>query len=438
MNNNQLAFKAEGISKIYRIGLKDIVKDSLASAVIDIIKSPLKNYKNYRSLYKFSSDELMHSDSPDILWALNDVSFDIKPGETVGIIGRNGAGKSTLLKVLSRITHPTSGKLEIHGRVASLLEVGTGFHQELTGRENIYLNGTILGMRKNEVDRKFDEIVDFSGVDQFLDTPVKRYSSGMRIRLAFAVAAHLEPEILIVDEVLAVGDAAFQKKCLNKMEDVSQGGRTVLFVSHNMAAVSRLCNRGILLEQGTVVEDGPIHDVVSTYMSSGTGTSAEKKWDDPNQAPCGNLSRLKAVRIVNENGEVNEVIDIRNKIGIQMEFDVLESGHVFLPHFYIYNDEGIVAFKTVDQNPEWRSKPRPAGQYCSTAWIPGNFLAEGAIIVTCGLITLDPNIPQFIERQIVAAQVVDSMDGDSARGDWAGSMAGIVRPKLDWETEYTN
>lgn len=438
--SKEFAFIAENISKVYRIGAKDMVKDNLGSMAIDFVKSPLKNYKKYRSLYKFSEQELSKNisdeNSSNLLWALRDVSFNVKRGETVGIIGRNGAGKSTLLKVLSRITHPTRGRIEIRGRTASLLEVGTGFHKELTGRENIYLNGTILGMRKNEVDKKFDEIVEFSGVGKFLDTPVKRYSSGMGVRLAFAVAAHLEPEILIVDEVLAVGDAAFQKKCLNKMQDVSESGRTVLFVSHNMAAVSRLCERGILLESGSVVQDGLIHDVVSTYMSSGTGTSAAKEWDQAN-APTGSASRLHAVRIINSAGEPSEVLDIRSQVGIQMEFEVTEPGHVMLPHFYVHNDEGVVAFKTMDQDPKWKSKPRDVGHYISTAWIPGNFLSEGPIIVTCGLITLDPNIPQFIEHQIVSAQVVDSMEGDSARGDWAGSMSGVVRPKLDWETDYS-
>jgi lipopolysaccharide transport system ATP-binding protein len=441
MDNKDLAFQVSNVSKIYRLGAADIAKENLGSVLVDLIKSPLKNYKKYRSLYKFSEEELRNgiknSKSSDILWALKDVSFDVRLGETVGIIGRNGAGKSTLLKVLSRITHPTMGQIKMRGRIASLLEVGTGFHPELTGRENVYLNGTVLGMRKNEVDRKFDEIVEFSGVEKFLDTPVKRYSSGMRVRLAFAVAAHLEPEILIVDEVLAVGDAAFQSKCLQRMQSVSDQGRTVLFVSHNMAAVSRLCERGILLENGSVMQDGPIHNVVSTYMTDGTGTSAEKVWDKNLDAPCGSVSCLRAVRIINSEGKVSDVHDIRYKVGIQMEFDVTESGSVMLPHFYVQNDEGVVAFKTFDQDSEWRSKPRPKGHYVSTAWIPGNFLSEGTMIISCGLITLNPNVPQFIERQIVAAQIVDSMEGDSARGDWAGGMPGLVRPLLDWETNYT-
>ncbi|HSD97206.1 MAG TPA: ABC transporter ATP-binding protein, partial [Sulfuricaulis sp.] len=234
MSGKDTAIKLEGVSKLYRIGVRDKIQDSLGATIADILKSPISNYRKYRSLYKFDDIDLeskgnsSSSASADIIWALKNVSFSVAHGEVLGIIGKNGAGKSTLLKILSKITPPTGGQATIRGRVASLLEVGTGFHQELTGRENVYLNGTILGMRKNEVDRKFDEIIEFSGVERFLDTPVKRYSSGMRVRLAFAVAAQLEPEILIIDEVLAVGDAAFQKKCLNKMESVSSQGRTVL------------------------------------------------------------------------------------------------------------------------------------------------------------------------------------------------------------------
>ncbi|MCD6598378.1 MAG: ABC transporter ATP-binding protein [Bacteroidales bacterium] len=273
MNSTNIAVKVENISKRYRIGIKDNMHDSIGGALFDFIKSPLKNYKKYRSLYKFD-DEISDSNlkksnkSSDILWALKDVSFNVKRGEIIGIIGRNGAGKSTLLKILSRITDPTSGTAEIHGKVSSLLEVGTGFHPELTGRENIYLNGTILGMRKSEVEKKFDEIVDFSGVEKFIETPVKRYSSGMKVRLAFAVAAHLEPEILIIDEVLAVGDAEFQKKCLGKMHDHTQEGRTVLFVSHNMGAVIDLCPRAIILEDGKVSAEGPTKEIVEQYLST--------------------------------------------------------------------------------------------------------------------------------------------------------------------------
>ena len=272
MRSVDSAIRIQGLSKLYRIGARDMVSETFAGAFHGLLRRPLDNFRKYRSLYNF--DDVISGaagtaeDNPDVLWALRDVSFDVERGEAVGVIGRNGAGKSTLLKVLSRITHPTRGRIEIDGRISSLLEVGTGFHPELTGRENIYLNGTVLGMKKAEVDRKFDEIVEFSGVERFLNTPVKRYSSGMTVRLAFAVAAHLEPEILIIDEVLAVGDTAFQEKCIGKMQDVSRGGRTVLFVSHNMAAVSNLCSKAIYLQDGQVVKTGDCGSVIEHYLSS--------------------------------------------------------------------------------------------------------------------------------------------------------------------------
>lgn len=271
MPSNDIAINVENISKRYRIGLKEELHDSFGGAIFDFIKSPLKNYRRYRSLYKFDDikpefNQHVKTNSPDIIWALRDVSFKVKRGEVIGIIGRNGAGKSTLLKVLSRITELTHGHAEIRGRISTLLEVGTGFHPELTGRENIYLNGTILGMTKRDVEDRFDDIVEFSGVEKFIDTPVKRYSSGMKVRLAFSVSAHLEPEILMIDEVLAVGDASFQKKCLGKMNTVAREGRTVLFVSHNMSAIQALCSSAILLEDGQLVFQGKPNQVIADYL----------------------------------------------------------------------------------------------------------------------------------------------------------------------------
>lgn len=257
------AIKIENISKAYRIGLNESKHDTLGGAVISWLKSPLTNYSRLRGLSRIKEEDK----SEDIIWAVKDISFEVKHGEVIGIIGKNGAGKSTLLKIISNITEPTTGRIDIYGRVASLLEVGTGFNPELTGRENVYLNGTILGMTRKEIDSKFDEIVDFSGVEKFIDTPVKRYSSGMKVRLAFAVAAHLEPEILIVDEVLAVGDAEFQRKCLGKMEDITGEGRTILFVSHNMSAVKNLCKKGILLKGGKITSTGPVEKVIDDYMT---------------------------------------------------------------------------------------------------------------------------------------------------------------------------
>ncbi len=259
---SESAIKVENISKAYRIGLKEQRHDTLGATMAAWVKSPFQNFKRLKSLSNFNNH-----DDKDIFWALRNIDFQVSKGEVLGIIGKNGAGKSTLLKILSRITEPTTGKIEIYGRVASLLEVGTGFNPELTGRENVYLNGTILGMKKKEIDDKFDEIIDFSGVEKFLDTAVKRYSSGMKVRLAFAVAAHLDPEILVIDEVLAVGDAEFQSKCLGKMQDLSgKHGRTVLFVSHNMAAVKSLCTKAIVLENGKFVHEGSTDTAVDYYL----------------------------------------------------------------------------------------------------------------------------------------------------------------------------
>lgn len=261
---NETALSIRNISKAYRIGLKEQQHDTLGALIASWIKSPINNFKNLSNLSKFTNDK-----DEDIFWALKDISFTVKKGEVLGIIGRNGAGKSTLLKILSRITEPSDGRVEIYGRVASLLEVGTGFNPELTGRENVYLNGTILGMKKKEIDEKFDQIIEFSGIEKFIDTPAKRYSSGMKVRLAFAVAAHLDPEILVIDEVLAVGDAEFQKKCIGKMQDLSgKNGKTVLFVSHDLSAVMRLCSRALILEKGKIIFTGETSEAVSLYLQN--------------------------------------------------------------------------------------------------------------------------------------------------------------------------
>lgn len=271
--------QVENLSKIYRIGSREKVNRTFREAVVDMFSTPIRNFRRLHKLNKFNISQINQSnplDNPDsdIIWALKDISFEVRPGEVIGIIGRNGAGKSTLLKILSRITEPTSGEIRLYGRISSLLEVGTGFHPELTGRENIYLNGSILGMRKSEIDGKFEEIVAFSEIEKFLDTPVKWYSSGMYVRLAFAVAAHLEPEILLVDEILAVGDAAFQRKCLGKMGDVAREGQTVLFVSHNMAAIETLCKRAIVLHESQKIEDGPVQKAIDTYTDLGKDSAS--------------------------------------------------------------------------------------------------------------------------------------------------------------------
>jgi len=432
MTMSHPAVTVNELSKRYRIGAKEKRQDTLAGAMLALARRPLTNLRRLRNLTTFSE-----ADSDDTIWALRDVSFTINSGETVGIIGSNGAGKSTLLKILSRITQPTHGTAVVHGRVSSLLEVGTGFHPDLTGRENVFLNGAILGMTRSEITRKFDEIVDFSDVAKFIDTPVKRYSSGMTLRLAFSVAAHLEPEILMVDEVLAVGDIRFQKKCLGKMGEVASEGRTVLYVAHNMPAISRLCQRAILMGNGSVVHDGPVHEVISAYLNSGVGTSSVREWPDLERAPGGDIVRLCAVRVVDDQGDiVVDAVDIRKPFRIEMEYEVATAGYLLLPHLYIYNDEGACAFGAQDLDPEWRGRRRPAGRYVSTVWIPGNLMAEGMFFVDVNMIALEPFIFQYWSRSAVAFMVADSLDGDSSRGDWTGHMPGVVRPMLKWTTQY--
>ncbi len=411
--------RAENLKKQYRLGVGKVRYGTLREAFTERLRSTFGRRRG---------------PTEETFWALKGVGFEINPGEVVGIIGRNGAGKSTLLKILSRITEPTDGRVEVYGRVGSLLEVGTGFHQELTGRENIYLNGSILGMSRKEIESKFDQIVAFSEIGKFLDTPVKRYSSGMYVRLAFAVAAHLEPEILLVDEVLAVGDASFQRKCLDKMKDVGRHGRTVLFVSHNMPAITRLCDRTILLDEGKILKDGPSHLVVGTYLKSGLGTTAHREWEDLTKAPGNEVVRLRGVRVLGEDGETIEAVDVRRAVGVEMEYEVVAPGHVLVPNYHFYNEEGVCVFIAADNDPAWRRRERPAGRFTSTAWIPGNLLAEGTLIVGAAISTMDPVRIHFFERDAVAFQVVDSMEGDSARGEFAGHFPGVVRPMLRWAT----
>jgi lipopolysaccharide transport system ATP-binding protein len=407
------------------------MQDSLLKTISNFMINPLKNYRTYRALYNFDDVSPDQGTNPsDVIWAVKNVSFEVKKGEVVGIIGINGAGKSTLLKILSRITVPTTGRVTLRGRVSSLLEVGTGFHPELTGRENIYLNGTILGMRKKEIDRKFDEILDFSGVEKFIDTPVKRYSSGMKVRLAFAVAAYLEPEILIIDEVLAVGDARFQKKCMDKMKDVGQHGRTVLFVSHNMQAITRLCPRTILLNNGQVLGDGPSHEMVNMYLKSEGGPKAEKVWPDLFKAPGDDVIRLCALRARAVDGRVTGVVNISQPVNIELEYEVLQSGHEFEVYFHLINGEGIQVFQSIENDPSWRKKSRPIGRYVSKAWIPGDLLAEGMYVI-------NPRVrDRFGVDDVLGIQVVDPMDGAGARVDAVRDIPGVVRPLLKWETEF--
>ncbi len=422
---SEVAIRAQALAKQYHIGRLERRYDTLRDRLANI-RLPLERFWGNGNS-QFQPDETV--------WALKDVAFEVTRGEVVGVIGRNGAGKSTLLKILSRITKPTQGRAEIHGRVGSLLEVGTGFHPELTGRENIFLNGAILGMRRREIERKFDEIVAFAEVERFIDTPVKHYSSGMYVRLAFAVAAHLEPEILLVDEVLAVGDAAFQKKCLGKMGEVAREGRTILFVSHNIAAITRICNRVILLDQGQVQSDGPAHAVAKAYLMSDVGRMAVREWPVVTDAPGNEIVRLRGVRVRTQSGETLEAIDIRIPITIEMDYSVLQTGHILVPNFHFYNEEGVCVFVVRDLDPRWTQQPRPMGDYVSRVQVPGNYLSEGTLVVGAALTTYVPFQVHFFERDAIAFQVIDSLEGNSARGDFTGLMPGVVRPMLNWSTQ---
>jgi len=371
-------------------------------------------------------------------WALNDVSFQVNRGDKLGVIGRNGAGKSTLLKVLSRIYEPSKGRVEIYGRMASLLEVGTGFHPELTGRENVFLNGAILGMNHSEIKRKFDEIVAFAEVEKFLDTPVKRYSSGMYVRLAFAVAAHLDSEILIVDEVLAVGDSQFQKKCLGKMEDASSSGRTVLFVSHNLETVQRLCNKSILLDKGCIKQSGSTQEIVRAYLSTGNASNSIREWNDVAIKPSNGKFTLLKVWAHNELFVNQESFDITKPIGISMKYEALIDGEIATHSFNFHNEDGVNIFDTHDTNSSSRDIPKTKGEYMATMWIPPNLMAEGTIVVGAAVIKSDPFQIHIHEKHAISFMVIDYMRGDSARGSYTLGFPGVVRPLCQWHTEKIN
>lgn len=415
------AIAAAGLSKRYRIGQLQssygTLRDSLSRVAKKVARGP-------------------HRHHHEEIWALRDVSFEVPEGQVLGVIGRNGAGKSTLLKILTRITTPTNGRAEIRGRVGSLLEVGTGFHPELTGRENVFLNGSVLGMKRKEITGKLDEIVDFAGIERFIDTPVKRYSSGMYVRLAFAVAAHLEPEILLVDEVLAVGDAEFQRRCLGRMQDFGQSGRTVLFVSHNMPAIARLCERTILLSDGQVERDGPSPDVVGHYLQSGQGSGSFRDWTDSSDLAWDDgLARLRWIRIV-QDGQTVDTADVRRPIGIELAFTVLKPGQALFPKIKVNSAEGEIVFNAFDTDSRWHDPVRP-GDYVATAWIPENVLNEGLFTVDPAVTSLGSGklLPHAGARQAVSFHVHDPGEGDSARGLFTGQLRGVMRPLLKWTVE---
>jgi lipopolysaccharide transport system ATP-binding protein len=423
-----LAIRSEKLGKRYRIGELQRGYRTLRESLVDLAKAPFRAAR--RVLRGGTRPETQ------TIWALRDIDFEVKQGEVVGIIGRNGAGKSTLLKVLSRITEPTCGRVRVAGRVGSLLEVGTGFHPELTGRDNIFLNGAILGMRRAEINQRFDEIVAFSEIEKFIDTPVKHYSSGMFLRLAFAVAAHLTPEILLVDEVLAVGDDRFQKKCMGKMESVGKEGRTVLFVSHNMTAIHRLCQRVILLEDGRVKADGETSEIISQYLNADRSEAECKEWNNPAQAPGDEAVRLKSVRLLNKNRRIRSSFEIREPVLIEVEYWVFDPASRFMPILMVNTEEGICAFESAaNHDPAYSGKTRKRGIYRSICRIPGDFFNEGMYSVDVFIRVLVPRRYFVRESNLLSFRIQDSGSGLSVKGEYPKAWSGVVAPILTWETE---
>lgn len=423
-----IILKAENISKQYRLGE---VGTGTLSHDLNRWWHKIRGKENPYLKIGDTNDRATKGTS-DYVWALQDINFEVQRGEVLGIIGKNGAGKSTLLKILSKVTAPTTGSIKSRGRIASLLEVGTGFNGEMTGRENIFLNGAILGMTKKEITSKLDEIIEFSGCERYIDTPVKRYSSGMTVRLAFAVAAFLEPEILVVDEVLAVGDAEFQKKAIGKMQDISKGeGRTVLFVSHNMAAVKSLCTKGIVLEHGKVIFEGNVEEAVNKYFDD-EKQFAQKEWNIES-SPKTNFLRLLNAKVLNENDELELNHSITNFITIQFTYEILEEGNTFTHGFNLFNNENIHILSSHDKKSLTLEQAPAKGIYSKKIIIPGNLLAEGTYSCSFAIMRYNPFIVEFHEMDIVGFNVIDEFGGDTARGNYNGNFPGIVRPILNWK-----
>ncbi len=391
-------------------------------------------FKNPLAFLKTKTKQIIGMETKEEFWALKDVNFEVAKGEVVGIIGRNGVGKSTLLKILSQITPPTTGEIKINGTVGSLLEVGTGFHPELSGRENIFLNGAILGMKKKDIVKKFDEIVEFAGIEKFLDTPVKYYSSGMYVRLAFSVAAHMETDILIIDEVLAVGDAEFQKKCLGKMDEITkEQGRTILFVSHNMTTIEQLCNKVVILKEGKILFKGPTQEGVDLYLGSKIGLQKEKIWAKE-KAPGDEVVKILKTYAHTDVDRITDSFDIVKNI----EYEVLEENHTFTHGINVYNKENINVFNSHDVTSEIRKYPHKKGIYSSTVWIPENTLSEGIFTIGVALFKPSPFLIHVHQENVIIFEVIDEVRGDSARGNYHGGFPGIVRPLLKWETKKIN
>jgi lipopolysaccharide transport system ATP-binding protein len=421
---NDIAIRVENLGKRYRIGTAPERYKTLRDTIAAGVSAPIQRLRRGRAVTSTSTEA-------GSIWALRDISFEVQRGKVLGIVGRNGAGKSTLLKILSRVTEPTEGSAEIHGRVGSLLEVGTGFHPELTGRENIYLNGAILGMKRLEIDRKFDEIVAFSEVEQFIDTPVKRYSSGMYLRLAFAVAAHLEPEILVVDEVLAVGDAEFQRKCMGKMTDVAQAGRTVLFVSHNMSAVLRLTEETMVLENGHLVYSAATPQAVDYYMAAGFSGSGERIWTSA-EIPADAAPFIPiALRLKDRRARVADTLRSTEPFTVEIEYRLDQSITGLRVGIYLMTMRGEYVFTSFDLDDPLQFEQlgvRSAGHYTSRCTIPANTLNEGRYILAVNASSF--RIKRYFWDDHTLAFTVDATGAPGKH--WPEPRMGPVRPALEW------
>jgi lipopolysaccharide transport system ATP-binding protein len=426
---DEIVISCENISKQYRLGV--IGSRTIAQ---DLNRWWAKVRGREDPFLKIGDVNRLNKIEGDFIWALKDISLEIKQGEVLGVIGKNGAGKSTLLKLFSRVTVPTTGIIKIKGKIASLLEIGTGFHPELTGRENVYLNGAILGMTKNEIKRKFDEIIEFSGIGKYIDTPVKRYSSGMYVRLAFAVAAHLEPDILIVDEVLAVGDFEFQKRCLGKMKDVSKQGRTVLFVSHNMGAINSLCTHAVLLSQGTVKASGNPGNITGMYLKGQAEVDNEFSLDLRNAETLTNdsVAKILNVRLFNKDSVNFDIIRVSDEINIEMEYEIHENGFKPVPQVTLVSMKGETVFVSTCYKHTDFSK----GKYKARIVIPSDFLNSETYYFQFCIETMDPfkDHYRFIGMPFT---VIDDIDSITKAG-YRGEIPGIIRPLLVWSNEKTS
>ncbi|MEY2764223.1 MAG: hypothetical protein RLZZ205_647 [Bacteroidota bacterium] len=412
---SDVALKIEDVSKLYRLGLV-----STGTFIHDFQRWVHRIQGKEDPFMKVGQvNDRTKKAEGDFVWALKDIDFEVKKGETLGVIGRNGAGKSTLLKLLSRVTQPTTGNIKVNGRIASLLEVGTGFHPELTGRDNIFLNGAILGMRHSEIKQKFDEIVAFSGVERYIDTPVKRYSSGMYVRLAFAVAAHLESEILIIDEVLAVGDADFQKKCLGKMDQVAKGeGRTVLFVSHNMAAVKSLCSQGLVIEHGMKAFQGDVSQAVSYYLKGGSNVQHYRTFDFVQH----DSFVLNSINVHHQDAQYSEILDENKEIHFSVDCEV-KSLNVSHLTFHLYDDTGEAVFSFASNQINLN-----LGNNKLTCVFPSLFLQTGSYYVSLFVVSKD-NKCLLIEKDVISFLV---SDGGRDFGAYMGREPGVIRPHFNW------